>query len=206
MDFEATEQPSPTAKNETVMPRRLPNASYRVREHLMPAEVDRLVAEARNNRHGHRDATMIILAYRHGLRASELCALEWTQVSFETATLHVNRVKLGLPSTHPLTGDELRALRRLQRESTTSPFIFVSERGAPFGRAGFARMIERAAAGAGLEIKAHAHMLRHACGTYLASTGTDMLTIKSYLGHRDIRSTAHYTALASDCFKGLWHD
>jgi integrase len=75
----------------------------------------------------------------------------------------VRRVN-GTPSTHPLLGDELRALRRLQRESTPSPFVFVSERGSPFKTAGFARMIERAVASAGLELKAHPHMLRHACG------------------------------------------
>jgi hypothetical protein len=67
--------------------------------------------------------------------------------------------KNGTPSTHPLIGDEMRALRRLQRESPASPFIFVSERGSPFTTAGFARMVERAAAAARLEIKAHPHML-----------------------------------------------
>jgi hypothetical protein len=69
---------------------------------------------------------------------------------FAGAVLHVRRVKNGTPSTHPIQGDELRALRRLQRESPASPFVFVSERGSPFTTAGFARMIERAAAGAGL--------------------------------------------------------
>ena len=88
--------------------------------------------------------------------------------------LHVRRVKNGTPSTHPLLGDELRALRRLQRESPPSPFVFVSERGTPFTTAGFARMIERTASrGLGLELKAHPHMLRHACGYALASKGHD---------------------------------
>ena len=69
----------------------------------------------------------------------------WDQVEFRTATLHVRRVKQGTPSTHPILGDELRALRRLQREQEPkSPFVFTSERGAPFTTAGFARMIERA--------------------------------------------------------------
>jgi hypothetical protein len=91
-------------------------------------------------------ATVILLAFRHGLRAAEVCDLRWDQVSFDGAVLHVRRVKDGTPSTHPLLGDELRALRRLQRESVPSPFVFVSERGTPFTTAGFARMIERAAA------------------------------------------------------------
>ena len=100
---------------------------------------------ATGNRHGHRDVTMILVAYRHGLRVSELVDLRWDQVDFRTATLHVRRVKQGTPSTHPIVGDELRALRWLQREQAPkSPFVFTSERGAPFSSAGFARMIERA--------------------------------------------------------------
>src|SRR5277367_2670065 len=95
------------------------------------------------------------MAFRHGLRAAEVCDLRWDQVDFNGAVLHVRRVKNGTPSTHPLHGDELRALRRLQRESPTPPFVFVSERGSPFTTAGFARMIERAAAAAGLDLKAH---------------------------------------------------
>ena len=102
-----------------------------------------LIEAAKGNRYGHRDATMILLTYRHGLRAVEVCDLRWDQVDFNGAVLHVRRVKNGTPSTHPIQGDELRSLRRLQRESPTSPFVFVSERGSPFTTAGFARMIER---------------------------------------------------------------
>jgi site-specific recombinase XerD len=120
------------------------------------------------------------------------------------AVLHVRRLKNGTPSTHPAQGDELRALRRLQRESPSSPFVFVSERGSPFTTAGFARMIERAAAGAGLEIKAHPHMLRHACGYALANKGHDTRAIQGWLGHRSITSTA--VALAPNRFKDFWRD
>src|SRR6516164_9557052 len=98
------------------------------REHLTPDEVEVLVEAAKGNRHGHRDATMILIAFRHGLRASELVDLRWDQVHFDSATLHVRRVKAGTPATHPLTGLEMRALRRLQRESASSPFVFVSGR------------------------------------------------------------------------------
>jgi integrase len=155
------------------LPRRPRNADLRTREHLTAGEVEALVEAAKANRYGHRDATMILIAFRHGLRAAELCDLRWDQVEFGAAVLHVRQVKNGTPSTHPLRGDELRALRRLQRESETSPFVFVSERGSPFTTAGFARMVERAAAGAGLELKAHPHMLRHACGYALANKGHD---------------------------------
>jgi Phage integrase family len=157
-------------------------------------EVEALIEAAKGNRYGHRDATIILLAFRHGLRASEVCDLRWDQVDFNGAVLHVRRVKNDTPSTHPIQGDELRALRRLQRESPTSPFVFVSERGSPFTTAGFARMIERAAAGADLEIKAHPHMLPHACGYALANKGHDTRAIQGWLGHRSITSTAVYTA------------
>ena len=92
-----------------------------------------MIAAAKENRHGRRDATMMLVAYRHGLRAAELVDLRWDQIDFRAATLHVRRVKKGTPSTHPILGDEMRALRRLQREQEPkSPFVFTSERGAPF--------------------------------------------------------------------------
>jgi integrase len=196
----------PSEVNRTVTPTRRPNAELRTREHLTPSEVEALIEAAKANRHGQRDAAMILLVFRHGLRAAEACDLRWDQVDFNAAVLHVRRVKNGTPSTHPLRGDELRALRRLQRESPASPFVFVSERGSPFTTAGFARMIERAAASSGLELKAHPHMLRHACGYALANKGHDTRAIQGWLGHRSITSTAVYTALAPNRFKNFWRD
>jgi site-specific recombinase XerD len=130
----------------------------------------------------------------------------WDQLDFNRAVLHVRRVKQGTPATHPLTGLEMRALRKLQRESETSPFVFVSERGAPFSTAGFARMLERAAETARLEIKAHPHMLRHACGFKLANDGVDTRALQAYLGHKSIQHTVRYTELAPTRFKGFWRD
>ncbi len=128
---------TPTTVKRTVAPKRPPNADLRTREYLTEAEVERLMNAAKGNRWGHRDATMILMAYRHGLRASELVDLRWDQVEFRTGTLHVRRVKQGTPSTHPVLGDELRALRRLQREQEPkSPFVFISERGAPLAPQG----------------------------------------------------------------------
>jgi type 1 fimbriae regulatory protein FimB/type 1 fimbriae regulatory protein FimE len=159
---------TPSTEIRTVRPTRRPNADLRTREYLIEAEVERLLKATSENRWAHRDATMILVAYRHGLRASELTDLRWDQVDFATATLHVRRVKQGSPSTHPILGDELRWLRRLQREQEPKlPFVFTSGRGTPFTTAGFARMVERA----GAEVKAHPHMLRHACGFALASKG-----------------------------------
>jgi integrase len=120
------------------------------------------------------DQTMILLAFRHGLRASEVCGLELTQVDFAAATLAVTRAKHGTPSTHPLTGRELRALRRLHREAEgKSPFVFVSKRGSPTTVGNFQKLISRACEAAALKIKAHPNMLRHACGYKLANEGHD---------------------------------
>ena len=172
---------------ETVTTSRGPRAEARTRKHLTQDEVKVLVEAAKANRHGLRDATMILVAFRHGLRAAEVCDLRWDQVDFDAAALNVRRVKNGTPSTHPLLGDEMRALRRLQQESDTSPFVFVSERGSPFTTAGFARIVERAAA-AHLELKAHPHMLREACGYALANRGYNTRDIQVWLGHRFRRS------------------
>src|SRR5206468_12855905 len=132
-----------TEKRTVVTPLRRKNAELRTREYLTDAEIAKLMDAARGNRYGHRDAGMILVAYRHGLRVSELVDLRWDQIDFEQATLHVRRVKSGTPSTHPIAGDELRALRRLQRvQEPRSPFVFTSERGSPFSTAGFARMVE----------------------------------------------------------------
>jgi type 1 fimbriae regulatory protein FimB/type 1 fimbriae regulatory protein FimE len=196
---------TPAPVKRTVTPRRPPNADLRTREHLTEAEVERLMGAARKNRWGHRDATMVLVAYRHGLRASELVDLRRDQVDFRTATLHVRRVKRGTPSTHPILGDELRALRRLQREQEPkSPFVFTSERSAPFTTAGFARMLERAGTEAKLGFKAHPHMLRHACGYALANKGHDTRALQAYLGHRNIQHTVHYTELSPTRFKDFW--
>jgi integrase len=186
-------------------PIRKPNIELRTREHLTPDEVDRLIKAAKGNRWGQRDATMILVAYRHGLRAAELVYLQWEQIVFPAATMHVNRVKSGVPSTHPISGDELRMLRQLSREQEPkSAFVFTSERGAPFTTAGFARMVERAGREAGFKFKCHPHMLRHACGFKLANDGHDTRSLQAYLGHKNIQHTVRYTEMSPTRFKNFW--
>jgi integrase len=196
---------TPATVKRTVTPRRLPNSDLRTREYLTEAEVERLMTVAKRNRWGHRDATMVLVAYRHGLRASELVDLRWDQVEFASGALHVRRVKRGTPSTHPILGDELRALRRLQRDQEPkSTHVFTSEQMAPFSTAGFARMVERAGREAKLAFKAHPHMLRHACGYALANKGHDTRALQAYLGHRNIQHTVRYTELSPTRFKDFW--
>jgi type 1 fimbriae regulatory protein FimB/type 1 fimbriae regulatory protein FimE len=146
---------------------------------------------------------MILMAFRHGLRAAEVVDLRWDQVELgRNAALHVRRVKQGVPSVHPLQGDEMRALRELKR-SANSPFVFTSERGAPFTTAGFAKMVVRAGEAAKLT-GVHPHMLRHACGYALANRGHDTRALQAYLGHKNIQHTVRYTELSQTRFKDFW--
>jgi integrase len=196
---------APTTVLRTV-PRRRPNAELRPREYLTEHEIERLRKAAGENRNGHRDATMILVAFRHGLRASEVCTLRWDQIDLDHGKIHVNRAKNGAPSVHPLSGVELRALRRVKREAPLSPFVFISERGAPFTVGGCRRMIGRLGAKAGFTFRVHPHMLRHACGYKLANDGVDTRSLQHYLGHKQIQHTVRYSELAPDRFKGFWKD
>ena len=195
----------PDAENRAVAPTRLANSKHRSREHLTPSEVEKLIEAAKTNRYAHRDATILLVAFRHGLRASELCGLEWSQVDFTGATLHVRRVK-NAGATHPIRGDEMRALRKLQREAPKSPFVFVNERGTPFSPDGFNWLVKRAGQKAGLPFQVHAHMLRHSAGYKLAGDGHDTRAIQDYLGHRNISNTVRYTELSPTRFKDFWRD
>ena len=194
---------APATVKRTVTPTRRPNSALRPREHLTEREVGKLIEAAKSNRHSARDSAIILVCFRHGLRASELCELQWSDIEFESATLHLRRAKGGQTGTHPLLGDELRALRALKRDAK-SPFVFVSERDAPFTVSGLQKMVERAGIEAKMPFKVHPHMLRHATGYALASRGTDTRTLQAYLGHRSIQSTVRYTELAPGRFKNLW--
>jgi type 1 fimbriae regulatory protein FimB/type 1 fimbriae regulatory protein FimE len=188
-------------------PPKVPNADRRSREHLTPAEIERLIAAARRlGRHGDRDAAMILLAYRHGLRVSELVGLRREQVDLPQGLLHVHRRKSGLASTHPLRGPELRALRKVLRDYPETAYIFISERGAPMTAATFRKLLARAGDAAELGMPIHPHMLRHSTGFKLANDGQDTRAIQHYLGHKNIQYTALYTQLASDRFNDFWKD
>jgi site-specific recombinase XerD len=120
--------------------------------------------------------------------------------------LHVSRAKSGIPSVHPLTGTELRALRRLQREQEPGRYVFMSERGAPMSPVGFRRMVTRLGEAAKMPFSVHPHMLRHACGYKLANQGVDTRSLQHYLGHKNIQHTVRYTELSPDRFRDFWRD
>jgi integrase len=137
-----------------VPPARSINSERRPREYLTPKEVELLRKAARERgRYGHRDATMILVAYRHGLRPAEACALRWDQVDLAHGLMHVRRVKNGMSSVHPMGGGEIRDLRRLKREEIEGRHVFLTERRAPISTAGFRKMLARV--GGGRKVSVH---------------------------------------------------
>jgi integrase len=193
------------------------NQDVRTREHLTADEVERLIEAARRlSRYPNRDALLIMMAYRHGLRASELVGnkkpLRWDQIEFGKApVLHVARLKNGSASTHPLHGPEIKLLHAWKREQEDTPrqagpYVFTSERGGPMTRVNVYQMIARAGKAAGIGFPVHPHMLRHATGFYLANAGQDTRAIQLYLGHKNIQHTVRYTELAPQRFKDFWKD
>jgi len=208
-------QPSKTGKllveeklvPKLAFPKRHKHADVRSREYLTEAEVDRLRKAARSvGRHGLRNDTMILLAYRHGLRVSELIALRWEQFDLDQGFFHVRRLKRGVPSTHPLTGGEIRALRRLKNASPDSASVFVSERKGPLTDSSVRKMIAQAGELAELGFPVHPHQLRHGCGYKLANDQHDTRAIQLFLGHTNIQHTVKYTELAAGRFQNFWRD
>jgi integrase len=170
------------------------NSSVRTRQYLTAAEIERLMAAARkSSRYGHRDATMILIGYRHGLRASELCDLQWSQIELATGRLHVRRAKNGSPSVHPMQGDEIRALRRLQREQGLSSHVFMTERDGRMTPKAFHALFGRIGERAKMPFPVHPH-----------NAGHDTRALQAWLGHKNIQHTVRYTEVAPDRFKNFW--
>jgi type 1 fimbriae regulatory protein FimE len=193
--------------NASPPPRRKPNTEVRGREHLTEEEVDRLRrSAAKLGRHGHRDATMILLAYTHGLRVTELIRLRWDQVDLKSATVHCRRLKGSISGAHPLRRIEVLALKKL--EGDRRGLVFRSERGAGVSASGFRKIVARAGEDAQIGLPVHPHMLRHGCGYKLTNEGHDTRAIQSWLGHKNIVNTVTYTHLCPDRFTKMkfWED
>jgi type 1 fimbriae regulatory protein FimB/type 1 fimbriae regulatory protein FimE len=198
---------TPNSVNGKVPPRRQPNRATRTREYLTPDEVDRLVAAAGNaRRHGNRDQALLTVMYRHGLRVSEAVSMRWDQVDLKAGLLYVNRLKNGVPSTHPLRSPEIRRLRQLKRDWPDSPYLFASERGGPMTASNVRKLVTKAGRNATLSFPVHPHMLRHSCGFKLANDGHDTRALQHYLGHKNITHTVRYTEMAPDRFRSFWRD
>ena len=182
------------------------NEAIRPREYLTSDEVKDLIKGAKAAPwYGSRDATLILMMYHHGLRVSEAVELTWDQVNFKKGLMHVTRLKGGTPSTHPLSGVEIRALRALHRKSETH-FIFSTNRGGPMAPRTAHAIVAKAGQRAGFPYSIHPHMLRHSTGYQLANTGQDTRAIQAYLGHACITNTVKYTQISSDRFKEFRFD
>lgn len=179
----------------------------RLRDYLTKDEVRSLLRAARSTRrYGARNHAMILLAYRHGFRSSELVELRVADVDFRTGTIYCRRRKGSKSTVHPMMRDELEAIARVLRDRDVDPrdYVFRSERGERLTRYAFWRIVSEAGKRAGLPMKAYAHQLRHGCGYYLANKGCDLRLIQDYLGHKQIQNTVRYTALNAKRFERLW--
>jgi type 1 fimbriae regulatory protein FimB len=178
------------------------------RKHLVSAEVDKLIAATKGSRNEARDRCLLLLMFRHGLRVSEACGLQLSQVDTESRVLHVERLKKGLSTTHPLRIDEIRVIKtwlvERKRLNPVEDSFFVSERRTPLNRKTAWVAIRDYGEKAGLAVPAHPHMLRHACGFALADQGADTRLIQDFLGHRNIQHTVMYTATNPARFEKLW--
>jgi len=197
---------SPTQVNGKVCPP-IRRASTNPRKYLTPGEVEKLRRAASGGRYGQRDSTLVLLAFRHGLRVAELVALEWSAVDLTDGNLHVKRKKHGSESVHPLHGVELRALRELRRAHPESRWLFVSERDdKPMTTSNVRKILTRLGIAAKIGFPVHPHQLRHATGFALANKGVDTRSLAAYLGHRSLESTRLYTDTAPNRFKDFFRD
>jgi len=178
-------------------PGRKSNAAHgRVREWLSEAEVEQLIAAASSHgRYPLRDAILILLCYRHALRVSELVGLRWSQIDMKAARVAIVRAKGSLDGVHPLTGRELRMLRKFERERAGGAHVFMSERGSPMAPAAAQKVVKEAGKRADISFPVHIHMLRHSCGYALINNGVDVRTVQQYMGHASINNTVIYTRL-----------
>jgi integrase len=189
------------------MPRTRKTAARRKRDYVLPNEVDRLLKAATSTgRHAHRNYTLILLGYRHGLRLSELIDLRWSMIDFKRKTLRVSRALNGIDTVHPLGKKELQALRKLRKDYPRSAYLFITDSGRQLGQRTASRIVAEAGERAGLRFHLSPSMLRHGCGHALANAGHSIVAVQHYLGHRDIRHTMRYTELPEHPFKGFWND
>lgn len=190
-------------------PGRKPNDALRPREYLTLNEVWTLIKAARYRKGGRtniRDAVLIELLYRHGLRASEIVNLRWSDINFVECTIQVARSKNGLSGIHPINIDEFKTLRNLKQKNPGQAFVFTAEGGGPINRRTVWDVVKRAGEAANFPFPIHPHMLRHAKGYNLVNRGKDIRVIASYLGHKSIDSTMRYTQLNHQTLKTFADD
>lgn len=171
-------------------------------DYLTGSELNKLLSCAPLTRWGKRDQCLILLTYRHALRASEAVNLRWDQIDLVGGRIHCIRNKGSIDSVHNLEGDEMRLLRRLRKDWPDSSFVFNSERGGPMTTHAFRAMLKTIEVKANFPFRLHPHMLRHSCGYTAANSGKTTRDIQQYMGHSNIQNTVRYTQLDSKRFRG----
>lgn len=175
---------------------------------LTEAEIKKFLEASRKGRHTVRDFCLMLVAYRHGLRVSELIDIRLKDLDLETGRIFVRRIKGSLSTHQPIEGDELQSIRAWLRERENYPnansnYMFLSERGM-LTRQAINYLVEQIGKRAKLNFKVNPHMLRHSTGYFLANKGYDTRLIQDYLGHKNITHTVRYTRTAAVRFEGLW--
>jgi type 1 fimbriae regulatory protein FimE len=202
------------------LPRRLRNQDYRPREYLSENEVERLISAALNEGHRRRqnkqgrqkgdhslrNALMVMMAFRHSLRAGELVRLRWDDVDFREQTLHCRRLKNGIDGVHPLGSRELKLLGRLKKQQEPSRYIFMTERGSPITTSSFLKLVRRLGEECKFDMPLHSHMLRHSTAVTLLAKSVPIRNLQMYMGHKQIQNTTRYAQLTGQPFKNFWND
>ena len=168
--------------------------------HLIPEEIISVLKAARSR--SARDWAMILLAYRHGLRASEACKLKQTDVDFKAGSISIRRLKGSLATVQPLYRhkgqpllDEVRALKAWfnKRQADGSDYLFTSQKGGKLSRSQFFRVFQSCAESAGLPPKkCHPHALKHSLASHLVAENVNLALVRQCLGHKAISSTMKY--------------
>ncbi len=175
------------------------------RKYLTIDEVNQLCNAISKTKHGLRDRLIIYMMFRHGLRRSEAASLRWEDVNLNNSTIWIERLKGSISTNHPLSGKELRDLRKLQRAYPSSlPWLFINQKKQPMSARTISKIVNKAGQLAGFEYLVNSHSLRHGCGYHLANKGVDLRLIQSYLGHANINNTVIYTEICSDRFNRIW--
>jgi type 1 fimbriae regulatory protein FimE len=201
---EVLELPHVPKTRQSPKPKRLKNEDLRPREWLEQEEVERLIkAAGRIGRHRVRDALMIRMAEKHGLRASELCNLKWVNFDFDSRNPKVKiiRLKDSENSTHFLNREEIIGLKKMRDLYPGSHYVFGHERGSRISPGAFWKIVKRAGIEAGFSFPVHPHQLRHACGYRLTNEGKDSRSIQAYMGHKKPENAMIYTKMSPERFR-----
>ena len=174
---------------------RIANDQLRGKRHLNHQEIDLVCKTIRKkSRYAGRDELMVLMAFHHGFRVSELVDVKWQHIDLRSGQIVIRRLKNGIDTTHPISSKrELMLLRRIHKaqKKPMAGFVFKNERGSPVSVNGFQKTFGKFSELA-LGVKWNAHSLRHACGTALIDRGHDLRTVLVYMGHRNIQNTTVY--------------